>query len=218
MSNFRFPPWTNKIKLLAGAAGPVLLVWAVIGVNYGFSPAATDIGYQPVQPIEFSHQIHAGQLGTDCRYCHNTVELGSHSPLPTTETCMNCHSMVHTKSEKLALLRQSWEDPADQTPIPWVRIHDLPDYAYFNHSAHVNRGVGCASCHGRIDQMEVVYQAEKLSMGWCLECHREPEQHLRPQDRITDMDWAPEDQIAIGMQIKEERNINPPHSCSGCHR
>ncbi|MEO1170605.1 MAG: cytochrome c3 family protein [Myxococcota bacterium] len=215
MSNFRFPAWTNKIKHVAGAAGAGALVYAVVAVNYGFSPSATDVGYQPVQPVPFSHQLHSGQLGTDCRYCHNTVEVASHSPVPTTETCMGCHSMIHTKSEKLEPIRASWETGE---AVPWVRIHDLPDYSYFNHSAHVNRGVGCKSCHGRIDTMEVVYQDQKLSMGWCLECHREPENHLRPQDRITDMDWAPENQVELGLQIKEARNINPPQSCSGCHR
>lgn len=215
MNPFRFPPWTNKVKYALGAAGAAFAVYAVIVVNFGFSPAATDIGYQPEQPVAFSHQLHAGELGTDCRYCHNTVEKAAHSPIPTTETCMGCHSMIHTKSAKLEKIRDSWDDGS---AVSWVRIHDLPDYAYFNHSVHVNRGVGCASCHGRVDTMDVVYQHEKLSMGWCLECHRAPENHLRPQDRITDMDWAPENQIAVGMQIKEDRNIKPPEDCSSCHR
>lgn len=215
MSSFRFPAWTNKLKYAAGAGGAGALVYVVVAINYGFSPAATDVGYQPDQPVPFSHQLHAGQLGTDCRYCHNTVEVASHSPVPATETCMGCHSMIHKKSNKLAPVRASWES---NDPVPWVRVHDLPDYSYFNHSAHVTRGVGCASCHGRVDTMEVVYQQEKLSMGWCLSCHRNPEKFLRPQDRITDMDWAPTNQIELGLQIKQARNINPPQSCSGCHR
>lgn len=215
MSEFRFPPWTNKIKHLAGAGGAGGLLYAIVVVNYGFSPAATDVGYQPEQPVPFSHRLHAGELGMDCRYCHNTVEQAAHSPIPTTEVCMGCHTMIHPESTKLAPVRESWEQ---DLPIEWVRIHDLPDYAYFDHSAHVNRGVGCASCHGRIDTMEVVHQENTLAMGWCLECHREPEAHLRPMDRITDMDWAPENQRELGLQLKEQNNINPPQDCSACHR
>ena len=129
---------------------------------------------------------------------------------------MNCHSLVRKDSEKLLLLNESY---TTGLPIPWVRVHDLPDYVYFDHSAHVNRGVGCVSCHGRVDKMEVVYQAERLSMGWCLECHREPEKHLRPKDQITSMDWIPEeDQESLGRRLRKEYEINPSTDCSTCHR
>lgn len=129
---------------------------------------------------------------------------------------MNCHVLVLPESEKLLPVRESW---STGTPIPWVKVHKVPDYAYFDHSAHLRAGVGCASCHGRIDEMEVVYQAETLSMGWCLECHRDPDMSLRPMDQVTNMNWTPPaDQRDFAAKIKSERNINPPTNCSGCHR
>jgi hypothetical protein len=136
--------------------------------------------------------------------------------IPPTQTCMNCHSNVRSNSEKLIPVRESY---ATGMPVPWIKIHDLPDYVYFDHSAHVRRGVGCVSCHGRIDTMEVVYQAEPLSMGWCLECHRNPERHLRPTEFVTQLDWVPEeDQLALGTKLREANNINPPTDCNTCHR
>ena len=209
-----FPPWTNHLRRFlvvaaVGAGGYVSLV-----LTFGFSAKATDRGYQPEQPVPFSHRIHAGQLGMDCRYCHSTVERQNHAAIPPTETCMGCHERIHPESPKLAPVRESW---ATGRPIPWVRVHDLPDYAYFNHAAHVQKGVGCASCHGRIDQMEVVHQVEDLSMGWCLNCHRNPEPHLRPKHLVTKMDYAatdPEKQ----KQLRVAYNVNPLESCGTCHR
>jgi hypothetical protein len=129
---------------------------------------------------------------------------------------MNCHTNIRRDSEKLQLLR---DRHARGEPVPWVRVHDLPDFAYFNHSAHVRRGIGCVSCHGRVDKMEVVWQSAPLSMGWCLDCHRNPEQHLRPLDAITQMDWVPaEDQLTLGRRLRDEYNINPSTDCSTCHR
>lgn len=129
---------------------------------------------------------------------------------------MNCHNLIKPESKKLDLVRNSWQN---DIPIEWVRIHKTPDYAYFNHSAHVNQGVGCAICHGRVDQMEVVMQVEPLSMGWCLDCHRNPAQHLRPLDQMTNMAWvAPANQSELGQQYITDRNITPPTDCSGCHR
>ncbi len=151
--------------------------------GWGSPRRATDVGYAPEQPVPYSHALHAGQLGIDCRYCHNTVETAAHAAVPPTQTCMNCHAAIRKESEKLIPVRASY---ATGMPIPWVRVHDLPDYVYFNHSAHVRRGVGCVSCHGRVDTMEVVYQAEPLSMGWCLDCHRNPERHLRPVEFVTE--------------------------------
>ncbi len=215
MTSFNFPPWTNKIRPLVGVLGAGGLVYVTCLVTWGFSPKTTDVGYQPEQPIPYSHALHAGKLAIDCRYCH-VAGSGAHASVPTTETCMNCHGMVKTKSAKLAPLRESW---AKDEPVDWVKVHDLPDYVYFNHSAHIKRGVGCVSCHGRIDKMEVVAQEHTLSMGWCLDCHRNPEAHLRPQDLITVMDYTPErPQLELGAEIRQKNNINPPTDCSTCHR
>jgi len=211
-----FPKWANILRpavpvLVAGGA-----VYAGLIVWLGFSPKTTDVGYAPKQPVPYSHALHVGQLGMDCRYCHTTVEAAAHAAVPPTQTCMNCHSMVRANSEKLIPVRESY---ATGMPVEWIRVHDLPDYAYFNHSAHVRRGIGCVSCHGRVDTMEVVYQAEPLSMGWCLECHRNPERHLRPLDTVTQMDWVPEeDQEVLGARLAEMYDINPPVDCNTCHR
>ncbi|MCB9831123.1 MAG: cytochrome c3 family protein [Planctomycetes bacterium] len=216
MSPLIFPEWTNKLR---GLLGPALLlgpVYLVVLFAYGASPETTDVGYQPTQPIPFSHAQHAGQLKLDCRYCHNSVEREEHAAVPPAATCLNCHATIKKDSEKLATLRDS---VASGQPIPWRRVHDLPDYVYFNHAAHLDAGVGCVSCHDRVDQMDVVYQAQALSMGWCLDCHRNPEKHLRPKDRITDMAWKPEeDQESLGRRLRETQGINPSQDCSTCHR
>ena len=213
---FVFPRWTWILRPGIAAAAVGGLVYATLVVAFGFSPKATDVGYAPEQPVPYSHALHVGQLGIDCRYCHNTVENAAHAAIPPTQTCMNCHSMVRKNSEKLIPVLTSY---ATGMPVEWIRVHDLPDYVYFNHSAHVRRGIGCVSCHGRIDTMEVVYQAEPLSMGWCLDCHRNPESHLRPVDYVTELDWVPEeDQLVLGARLRETNNINPPVDCSTCHR
>ncbi|MEM1030682.1 MAG: cytochrome c3 family protein [Myxococcota bacterium] len=212
---FRYPPWTNKLRYVAAAALAGGAVYATTILNYGFSPYATDVGYRPEQPVPFSHAIHAGQLGMDCRYCHQTVEKAAHAAIPSTETCMACHTRIHTESPKLEPVRKSWETGE---PVSWVRIHDLPDYSYFNHSAHVTKGVGCASCHGRIDKMEVVHQDAPLSMGWCLECHRNPEPHLRPPDKVTQMDWSPNDDPHGNVDTTDIAAVSPPQDCQSCHR
>jgi len=216
MKSFVFPPWTNKLRVVIGAATVGGLVYAVAFVAYGFSPKTVDVGYQPKQPVPYSHALHAGKLGIDCRYCHSTVERSGFAAIPASEVCMNCHKMVRAASPKLLPVRES---VAENKPVDWVRVHDLPDYVYFNHSAHVRRGVGCVSCHGRIDKMEEVHQVAPLSMGWCLDCHRNPDQNLRPLDMITKMDWQPpEDPIAFGQKLREANHINPPTDCSTCHR
>jgi hypothetical protein len=201
---------------MAGALLVVLPVYLVWMVYYAGSPRTLAVGYQPEQPVPYSHALHAGELGIDCRYCHTTVEQAAWAAVPPTATCMNCHTLVAPESEKLLLVRQS---AAGGEPIHWQRVHDLPDFVYFNHSAHVARGVGCVSCHGRVDKMERVYQAERLSMGWCLECHRNPEPHLRPREFVTDMTWVPgEDQAVLGARLRKQYDINPPTDCSTCHR
>ncbi len=217
MSTFHFPRWTNHFKLLIplGAIGGAL--YAAVLIFFGFSPKTINAGYAPKQPVPFSHAIHAGELGMDCRYCHNTVEDAAQAAIPPTATCMNCHSSIHAKSPKLAPVRESF---ATGDPIEWVRVHDLADYAYFNHSAHVRRGVSCVSCHGRIDQMDVVKQEKSLSMGFCLDCHRNPEPHLRPLDQVTNLGWTPpegDDSWKEELFFSADE-INPQETCSTCHR
>ncbi|KAK3582432.1 hypothetical protein CHS0354_023978 [Potamilus streckersoni] len=193
---------------------------AVFGIVFGFwyygSPMNTDVGYRPKQPVPYSHKLHAGTLGLDCRYCHTSVEVSANASIPSVETCMGCHTNILKESPKLLPVRESW---ATGMPVEWVRIHKLGDYAYFNHSVHVNSGVGCGSCHGNVAKMEVVSQVEPLSMGWCLDCHRNPDMHLRPASEITNMDWvAPPNQIQLASMIKKERSLNPPTTCASCHR
>lgn len=220
-----FPRGSNFLPLkiilcLAVAGGAVSLA-----VPYYFTPKYTRVGYQPEQPVNFSHQIHAGQLGMDCRYCHSFVEVAAHSNVPTTQVCMNCHQAVQKENPKLAPVRESW---ATGKSLEWVQIHKTPDYVYFNHSAHVNRGVSCVSCHGKVNEMAVVYHAEPHSMSWCLDCHRSPKDFVRPLDKITDLNWeAPqlegeskkEAQQRVGDELVKKLHLNPPDkNCAGCHR
>ncbi len=211
-----FSEKANKapIQLAAGLAVAALVVPALIW--YYFSPEFTDVGYRPEQPVEFSHALHAGELELDCRYCHSQVEVSAVASVPPTQVCMNCHQLVTRDSEKLAVIRDSWENGH---PVEWIRVHKVPEYAVFNHSVHIAAGVGCSSCHGDIRSMEVVTQMEPLSMGWCLECHRNPDLHLRERDEITNTTWKPgKNQLAFAAQVKEERRIQPPEDCSACHR
>lgn len=219
-----FPAWTTKVRdllplLLGGGA-----LYVVTVVTFGFSADTISTGYQPDQPVPYSHALHVGELGIDCRYCHNTVEVGAKAAIPPTETCMNCHKSIRTDSTKLEPVRDSFETGEG---IEWNRVHDLPDYVFFNHSAHVTRGVGCVECHGRVDQMEKVTQEKSLSMGFCLDCHRNPVERLRPKDQVTNMAWSRNDlseteRDALNAHFQglvDSKEINPPVvSCSGCHR
>lgn len=236
-----FPKWTNETPKMAAGGGLALSAFVIFAFYWWASPRHTDVGYKPKQPIDYSHELHAGRMGMDCRYCHSYVERSAYAGVPPTSTCMNCHKQVKTDSPKLAALRQSW---ADDTSIRWVRIHKLGDYAYFDHSAHVGVGVGenraaigCESCHGRIDKAEVVKQVEPLSMGWCLDCHNDPKQHLRPVEMVTKMGWKA-DAAWTAKAAEIAKTLNPPGSltavkqvdehgkmiavasagCSGCHR
>jgi hypothetical protein len=197
----------------------VILVGTAVsaGVWYYFSPKYYRVGYQPIQPVPFSHAIHAGQLGMDCRYCHTGVEKSWFSNIPAASTCMNCHSQVLKDDPRLALVRES---AATGKPIEWVQIHKLPDYAYFNHSVHVNRGISCVECHGRIDQMDEVYHAKPFGMAFCLECHRHPELKLRPEDKITDLGYSVSEQkqLEFGNKAKQEWKVESLQTCSACHR
>lgn len=211
-----FPKWTLDLPLAVGLSVPVLVVLLVGGVWYYGSPRFTDVGYAPEQPVPYSHKLHAGQLGLDCRYCHASVETSAVSSVPPTKVCMNCHHVVKRESPLLEPIRASEET---KTSMRWIRVHNLPDYAYFNHAAHIHAGVGCASCHGQIQTMEVVRQAQPLSMGWCLDCHRNPGPALRPPEAITDMEWVPpSDHAEFVARVMEEKHIAPPVDCSGCHR
>ena len=211
-----FPKWTLRIPLYVALGLPVVATAAVAGVWYWGSPSFTDVGYRPKQPVPYSHALHVGKLGLDCLYCHASVESTAVANLPPTQTCMNCHHVVKRDSPALQPIRDSID--RDQ-PMRWVRVHNLPDYAYFQHAAHIRAGIGCASCHGRIDQMDVVTQAKPLSMGWCLECHRDPVQQLRPQSAVTEMEWFPgRDQAEFAAQTIQEKKLAPPQDCSGCHR
>jgi len=197
----------------------VLTIGGVVtaGVTYYFTPKYTRVGYTPSQPVPFSHKIHAGQLGMDCRYCHSFVEESGHANVPATQTCWNCHQHVKKDSPNLAKVVQSMETGE---AIPWVKVHKVPDYAYFNHSVHVNRGVSCVECHGRVDEMTTVSHDQSLSMSWCLDCHRNPTEKLRPLDQITNLGWNPEnvDRQSLGEKLKKAWNIHPPESCGSCHR
>ncbi len=211
-----FPKWSNRAPFVVGGVGTLAFVGLVAAFIYFISPFNTQVGYAPKQPVPYSHKLHAGDLGMDCRYCHVAVERSPVAMVPATETCMNCHKQIKPESEKLLPVRESY---ATGNPVKWVRIHHAPDFVYFNHSIHVNSGVGCESCHGRIDQMEVVHQAKPLNMAWCLDCHRHPEKFLRPKDQVTTMGYQPPgDQITLGLELKRANNINPTTNCSGCHR
>ncbi len=215
---FVFPRWTNRLRELSAVVALGGLVYAVVLVYGVFSPETSAMGYAPAQPVPYSHALHVGEMGLDCRYCHTSVETTAKANIPPTATCMNCHSHVRTESPKLELVRGS---AATGEAIPWVRVHDLPDFVYFNHAGHIQFGVGCISCHGRVDRMETVTQVEPLTMGWCLGCHRDPEPNLRPREFVTDMEWAPpggEDPAVLGARLRAERDISPSTDCSTCHR
>jgi menaquinone reductase, multiheme cytochrome c subunit len=213
---FVFPKWTNLLREGTALLAVGGLVFAVVLITGVFSPEMSAIGYAPVQPVEYSHALHVGKLGMDCRYCHTSVETTAKANIPPTATCMNCHAYIKTESPKLAPVFESAETGK---PIPWVRVHDLPDFVFFNHAGHIQSGVGCVSCHGRVDNMEVVEQTEALTMGWCLRCHRAPEENLRPREFVTDMTWeAPGDPFVFGAELRKENQIEPSQDCATCHR
>ena len=207
-----FPRSLNYLPLVAAVGVAVLGGGLTFGIWYYFSPYNLQVGYAPEQPIPYSHKLHVGELGIDCRYCHANIERSHEAMVPPTQACVGCHSVVKRDSPKLALLRSSW---ATDKPVEWVRVHRVPDYVYFDHSVHLAAGVGCVSCHGRIDQMEVVRQQEPLNMAWCLDCHRDPGPKLRPKDQITNMTWTPSEAEATQFA---EATLRGPQHCSGCHR
>jgi len=172
------------------------------------------------QPVPFSHQHHVSGLGIDCRYCHTSVETSSFAGFPATEICMNCHSQIWVNSPMLAPVRASYRSGQS---ISWERVHNLAEFAYFNHSIHVAKGVGCVTCHGRVDHMPLTTQVASLHMEWCLDCHRHPERYVRPRERVFDLAWQPSDdgldQVALGNRLVDEYGIKRDNtSCSVCHR
>ncbi len=218
-----FPKWTNTLPLKILIALMIMGGTVVAGFWYYFTPKYTRVGYEPLQPVAFPHSVHVDQLGLDCRYCHNAVEKSWFSNIPASSVCMNCHNQVFKDDPRLALVRESYQTGR---PIPWVQIHKTPDYVYFNHSVHVNRGVSCVECHGQINQMETAYHAKPLSMTFCLDCHRNPAMRLRPPDKITDLNWkwsddpkvAAEMQKTNGEKFVHDWNVQSLQNCSACHR
>ncbi|NBO92435.1 MAG: cytochrome C [Planctomycetia bacterium] len=184
------------------------------------SPYTTGVGVTRDQPIPFSHAHHVNELGIDCRYCHTSVEDSSYASVPPTKTCMNCHSQIWVGSEMLAPVRESYRT---DTSIEWNRVHRVAEFCYFNHSIHIKKGIGCVSCHGRIDHMHLVRQQNTLLMEWCLDCHRQPEKYVRPRDQIYNMNFKPQDagyknQEEMGKALVEKYEIRSKTSCSACHR
>ena len=212
-----FPKWTNKLplRLLLG----VMIVGSLVtaGVTYYFTPKYTRVGYQPIQPVPCPHTVHAEQLGLDCRYCHNGVEQSWFSNIPSANTCMNCHNQVLASDARLEPVRESFRSGQ---PVSWVQIHKTPDYVYFNHSVHVNRGVSCVHCHGPINKMDEVYHAKPLSMSFCLDCHRDPAAKIRPPEEVYNLNWVPPENFAKdkGAKFVHDWKVNASQNCSACHR
>ncbi len=190
----------------AVTAGLVLVAIGAVVFYFGRHPRVMDVGYRPVQPVPFDHSVHAGQLEIACVYCHTSVETSAHSTVPPTQTCMNCHTSVKRDSPKLKVVRESYEN---NRVIEWVRIHRLPDYAYFNHSRHIKAGIDCASCHGEVETQAVVAQKQPLTMGWCLDCHRAPDEYVVRTRPISGVDVSPA-KLAAPLP-------RGPENCSACH-
>jgi hypothetical protein len=205
-----------KVTLAGAAALPVLLFGSAYAIMR--SPYVTDQNVVREQPVPFSHKHHVGELGLDCRYCHTSVEKTRFAGMPPTQTCMTCHSQLWTQARMLAPVRESLRTGH---PIAWRRVHNLPEYVYFDHAIHVAKGVGCSTCHGRVDTMPLMRQAAPLTMSWCLGCHRVPAPKLRPLDRIFDMTWTPPpDQAERGRALMAEHHVSTAGltDCSTCHR
>ena len=211
-----FKPSTNtlaRISLFGAVFFVAISLWVFAQLNR--SAWATREGVIRKQPVPFSHDHHVAALGIDCLYCHTSVEESAFAGIPPTATCMNCHKLIWNDSPMLAPVRESYRTGQ---PIEWVRVNDLPDFVYFDHSIHVAKGIGCASCHGRVDQMPLMKQAVSLQMEWCLDCHRNPERYVRPRSEIYNMAWVAADQAALGAELVEELQIESRLSCSACHR
>ena len=215
-----FQPSANELtKLLL-----VLFVIITVGGSYALtkifeSPYVTRQNIVAPQPVPFSHKHHVGEEGIDCRYCHTTIEKSAFAGIPPTETCINCHSQLYTALPMLEPVRASFKSGE---PIRWTRVNNLQQFVYFNHSIHVAKGVGCASCHGRVDEMDLTYQAAPLTMEWCLSCHREPQMQIRPREEVFNMEYqTPANQREIGAELAKKYRVKDAQtltSCSTCHR
>jgi hypothetical protein len=208
----------SKVSIFGAIFFIAIIIWLLLEFNR--SSYYTQAFFPREQPVQFSHKHHVGDDGIDCRYCHTTVEKLAYAGIPPTKTCMNCHSQIWGDSPYLEPVRESWRTGQ---PIKWTRVHDLPDFVYFNHSIHVNKGVGCSTCHGRVDLMPLTYQFASLNMEWCIECHRQPEGFIRPRNQVFNMEWPPEDfnQLEEGRRLASEYKIQSTGvltSCSTCHR
>lgn len=200
---------------LAGLVVGVLGLF-VAGEVFVRSPYVTSAGLPIEQPIPFSHKHHVTDDGIDCRYCHTTVETSSYAGMPATQTCMNCHSQIWAQSPVLEPVRASF---ANEQPLSWNPVNYLPDFVYFNHSAHVQHGVGCSTCHGQVQEMPLTSKAASFQMSWCLECHRDPARFVRPREAVFDMTWQPPaNQAQVGRQLVEQYHIQSLTNCSTCHR
>jgi len=212
-----FPPSTNTISKVSIFGAVFVLgaaVWAWGAILR--SPYVTRVDVVREQPVAFSHQHHVAGLGIDCRYCHTSVEESAFAGIPSTKVCMTCHSQVWTEAEILEPVRESFRNDRS---IPWTRVHDLPDFAYFDHSIHLKKGIGCSSCHGRVDQMPLMWAESSLNMEWCLECHRDPVRHVRPREALYDMTWVPLEQpLPERLALLEQYDVRPNTDCYTCHR
>ncbi len=204
----------SRVVLFGVVLGLGFVMWA--GYLIVRSPYEMVQNVPREQPVPFSHEHHVGGLGIDCRYCHTTVETSSFANVPATKVCMNCHSQMWAASPTLEPVRESYRTGRS---IEWTRVHDLPEYVYFNHSVHVHGGIGCSTCHGRVDKMPLTWQAEPLTMEWCLNCHRHPARYVRPRDQVFNMAYTPPpDQIALGNKLVAQYHLQSLTSCSTCHR
>ncbi len=203
-----------RVSIYGAAFLIAALGWAVYELSA--SPYVTDVNVAKDQPVPFSHKHHAGELGLDCRYCHTSVETSSDAGMPPTQTCMTCHSQIWVKSPMLDPVRSSYRDDKS---IEWVRVNAVPDFVYFNHSIHVNKGVGCTTCHGPVADMPLTWRANTMQMSWCLECHRNPEKYVRPKSEVFNAHYAaPADQAELGVELVKKYKIQSLTNCSTCHR
>ncbi len=210
-----FPKWFNRLPLRIGT-GLLLGGAALVGGGwYYLTPKYSRVGYQPIQPVPYSHRTHVDQLGLDCRYCHTGVEQSWYANIPSPSVCMNCHAQVLASDARLAPVRDSYKSGE---PIPWVQIHRTPDFVYFNHSVHVNRGVSCVSCHGQVNQMVEVRHEKPLTMGFCLDCHRNPAPNLRPPEQVYNLAWTNATALETGTRFMHDWKVHASDNCYTCHR
>ncbi len=235
-----FPRWTNSVSKVMAAGTLLVPALAIGGIWYtARTPAVTNQNVDADQPIQFDHRHHNWEQGIDCRYCHTSVETSASAGIPSTQICIGCHGQVWNKSPRLEKVRQAF---FEEKPIQWTKVHDLPDFVYFNHSIHVTKGVGCTTCHGRVDQMANMRQAKPLTMQWCLDCHRNPQSELRPVDEVTNMLWNPDEYARerlhqsgksheemtfsaiaaerekVAEELTAKLNVHPRAACDTCHR